>query len=137
MMHVRALPVGRQLEVLGQPLVEPERHVLEHAVQHGVREFVAQVFLDTVSPEGVDEQVLRPADAVRLGDEKGAAFRQVGILQVHEALVLVAVLEEVHLHEGFGAGQLQFLVNQVAQFGQLLKDGLVPFQVEIVKEDEL
>ena len=132
--RVDALPVGRQLEVLGQPLVQPQRHVADDAVQQGVRQLVAQVLLDAVAPERVDLQVVGAADGPRLGDEEGAPLRQIRVARLHEALVTFAILEQVHLHGCVAGRKLQLLADLVAHSGQLLKERLVARHLEVREE---
>ena len=47
----------------------------------------------------------------------------------------IAVLEEVDVDHRIAAGELQFLVDLIAELGQLLEDGLVAFQLEIGLKD--
>ena len=100
MLVVDAVPAGRHLEVLRQALVEPERHVLEDAVQQGVRQLVAQVLADAVAPVGVDEQVLGRRRGGRGWATKNARrFGRSGYLSFMKLLVALAVLEEVDLDD--------------------------------------
>ena len=126
-LHVFGIDGGlgrRDLEILGQTLVEPQGHVLEHAVEQRVRQLVAQVLFDpfAVAPEGVDHQLLA-ADGPRLGDEEGPPLGQVRVLGRHEALVALLVLEQANLDQLRGRRQLERLVDPFAQLGQFLEQG--------------
>src|SRR5207237_1117876 len=77
----------RQFEVFSQSLIEPQRDILEHAVQQGMRQLVPQVVANALAPERVDKQVLAVAAAVWLRHKEGPAFRQLRIAGLHEALV--------------------------------------------------
>ncbi len=82
---IDAVPARRQLEELGQSFVEPERDILEDAVQNGVRQLVPQVLVDAVAvepraPVGVDQQVLVAAQPARLCQEESAGAGSSGYL---------------------------------------------------------
>ena len=112
---------GGSSKILGQAFVEPERHVFENAVEQGMRQFVPQILPHLVAPEGVDEQLVAAADGPRLSDEKRPSLWQIGIANLHEAVVVIAIFEEVDLDDCVRLRQLQFLddlVAQIAEFGE-------------------
>ena len=86
-------------------------------MQQSVGQLMPQIFLDAIAPIGVDKEVLGAADGPGLSDEEGAALGQVRIAAAHEVLVLVPILEDVDLDDGISTGQLQFLVDLIAQAG--------------------
>ena len=61
MLVVHALPARGHFEILGQAFVEPERDILEHAVQPGMGQFVPQVLLNAIAPVRVHDQVFAAA----------------------------------------------------------------------------
>src|SRR5262249_55630546 len=93
MTGVNSLGLGRELEVLSQSFIQPQRHVLEHAVQEGVSELMTQVSANPVSPEGVNEQVLAATHTMRLGYKESPPLGQLGIPPLHEALVAGPILK--------------------------------------------
>src|SRR6516225_8256395 len=94
---VDALPVGWDLKILGQPFVEPKRHIAEYAVQQSMGQLVPEILLNAVAPVSVDEQVFRAPDASRLSHEKSAALGKIRITSPHEVFVLVSILENINL----------------------------------------
>src|SRR5207245_1133850 len=74
------------------------------------------------------------ADA-RLGDEEGPSLRQVWVAQQHVPLVTLAILEQIDVHGGLDRGQLQFLVDLIAQAGQLGEQWHIALQLEVRQED--
>src|SRR5258707_11651957 len=104
MFAIQAFRFSGKLEEFGQALVEPERIVLQDAVQQRMGEFVAQVLADVVAPEGEDEQVIAAAHAARLRDKKRPPPRQLRVTALHELLVAIAILEQIYLNERVGRG---------------------------------
>ena len=124
----------RQLEETGQPLIEPERNILQDAPENRMRQFMPQIGDDVIALPGEDFQLVVAADA-RLDEEVRAARRQVAILPLGMQILLVADLrvEEEHLHHGGARREFQLAEDLLRQGVELREKriGLREFEIVI------
>ena len=77
------------LEVLSEPLVEPERQVAVCAAEQGVGRLVSQVFGELRARVGVDDSL------VALCQEEGSPLRQLGIIELQKVDEGISIVEDV------------------------------------------
>ena len=77
------------LEVLGEPLVEPERQIAVSAAKQGVGRLVSQVFRELRARVSVDDSL------ASLCQEEGSPLRQLGIVELQKVDERVSIVEHV------------------------------------------
>ncbi len=105
---VEPLLAGRQLEVLGQPLIQPQRQLGHHAMQIGVRQLVPQIVGQAIAPLGIDDQL-----GIGL-DEECPAVGKIRMAGAEELVEPLGTGEEVDLDRLGGLGQAQTLAQLAA-----------------------
>src|SRR5271165_1052509 len=83
--------IGPGLEVFGEPLIEPEGKIAIASTDQGVSGLVPKVLLESVAQVRVDNLPLA------LREEEGPARRQLGIIELEEVRVGIAIVEDIDL----------------------------------------
>src|SRR5262245_33276975 len=136
-LRVQPVLLRGELVVLGEPLVEPERHLLDHAVEQGMGELVAEVLAQVIAPEGEHEQLARAARGPWVGDKECSPPRQLRVAELHVPVVLLLVIKQIDLNDRVRCRELEVAEDLVAEFAQLLEQRGVRLERAVAVEDEL
>jgi len=83
--------IGSGFEVFGEPLIEPEGKIAIASADQGVSGLVPEVLLESVAQVRVDNPPLA------LREEEGPARRQLGVIELEEMRVGIAIVEDIDL----------------------------------------
>jgi len=131
-MVVVPLPrAARHLEILGDSLVEPQRHTGDHRMQIAVGRLVAEVLRDPVLPVGVDCQL-----GVGLHEERpaGGKSREAGC---REGGVAILAVEEIEVHQFIGDRQSQSAADVDPQLLELTQQPVAARERKIGVDHQL